>query len=130
MGGKLPDISHFDPVNVPHLLQNLLLIGVEGVAEERRFKIRVMGSSIVDCYGFEGTNHYVEDCVEGQAYDVLKSNLLHIIETCEPILVRKIIPANDAGHTSCESIYLPYLCEKGEVGRILIVKDFHSNYRL
>lgn len=129
-GGELPNITRFDPVNVPHLLQNILLIGVEGVAENRRFKIRVMGSSIVDCYGFEGTNHYVEDCVEGQALEVLISTLVHIIETCEPILVRKMIPANDVGLTSCECIYLPYLCEKGEVGRILVVKDFHSGYRL
>jgi|GEM_PF-6432815 len=124
--GGMPKMSRFDPVQMSLLLKNIMMIGVEGRPPALRFKIRVMGTSLVECYGFEGTNRYVEDCLDPKTCASFMKNLLHVVESSEPLLVRKTLPENERGHKSCESIYLPYGCDQGRVGKVLVVKEFRS----
>jgi len=122
--GAMPKMSRFDPVQMSFLLKNIMMIGVEYSPPAVRFKIRVMGTSLVECYGFEGTNRYVEDCLDPKTCTLFKKGLLHVVESSEPLLVRKTLPENERGYKSCESIYLPYGCDQGKVGKVLVVKEF------
>lgn len=116
-GRSMPSRADIDPVDIPRLLPNLLLIDVE--PDTRRLKVRVAGTAVVEMYGSDYTGQYLDEiefgdrraavlfdytsCLEsGQAYAAEHSfwtgrGISHRIE-------RVILPLSDDGETVSQLI--------------------------
>lgn len=60
---RIPPRSAFDPVQVPRLLPNLILLDVE--PETRRLIVRVLGTRVASIYGRDYTGQYLDEIYFG-----------------------------------------------------------------
>ncbi len=58
-GGKLPGRRDFDPLAVPHLLPNVMLLDVVG--QPPRFRYRLVGTRMVDALGSDLTGRWLDE---------------------------------------------------------------------
>ena len=58
-GRAMPARSDIDPVDIPRLLPNLLLLDVE--PGTGRLKVRVAGTTVVEMYGSDYTGRYLDE---------------------------------------------------------------------
>lgn len=75
-GRDMPARTDIDPVDIPRLLPNLLLLDVE--PDTGRLKIRVAGTTIVDMYGSDYTGRYLDEIEFGDR----RAAVLHDYTTC------------------------------------------------
>lgn len=84
--GKLPGRQHIDPVEIPDLLPFLMLIDVlPRQAAQPRYRMRLIGTEVVELHGRECTGLFVEDVLPAadseailQGYDeILRSKEAH-----------------------------------------------------
>lgn len=61
-GPVLPGRQHFDPIDVPRALRNLVLTEVE--REPFRFRVRLMGTAVVAAFGADYTGTYLDQSIE------------------------------------------------------------------
>jgi len=61
-GDRLPGRDHFDPLDVPTLLPNLLLVDVE--RDPYRFRCRLMGTTVVKAFRADHTGQYLDDALD------------------------------------------------------------------
>lgn len=63
--GKLPGRQHIDPLDVPVLLPNLVLLDVvePESAGAPRFRVRLAGGTLVDLIGVNPTGQFIDDYV-------------------------------------------------------------------
>ena len=57
-GSHLPGRQHFDPIDVPWALRNLVLTDVE--RDPFRFRVRLMGTAVVAAFGADYTGAYLD----------------------------------------------------------------------
>lgn len=81
--------SRFDLMEIYPLAPYCLLIEVEQPA--RQFKIRFVGTEIVNMYGSETTGKYIHELNLGPVKDPLLENCLRLIETRTPQWSRTLI---------------------------------------
>jgi len=56
--GALPSRADFDPADFPNVLSHLVLVDVEEAP--RRYRVRVVGTAVVDATGRDGTGDYYD----------------------------------------------------------------------
>lgn len=111
-GRAMPARADIDPVDIPRLLPNLLLLDVE--PDTGRLKVRVAGTSVVEMYGSDYTGCYLDEIEFGDRraavlYDYatcLQTRQLYVSEhsfwTGRDItyrVERVILPLSDDGET-------------------------------
>lgn len=57
--GRLPRRCDFDPCEIPHLLPHITIFDV--VRNPMRFRIRLVGTAIVDAMGFDTTGQWLDE---------------------------------------------------------------------
>lgn len=75
-GRAMPTRTAIDPIDIPRLLPNLLLLDVEPGAG--RLKIRVAGTTVVEMYGSDYTGRYLDEIDFGDR----RAAVLHDYSTC------------------------------------------------
>ncbi|MGH6914064.1 MAG: PAS domain-containing protein, partial [Geminicoccales bacterium] len=81
-GRPMPARRDVDPVEIPDLLPNIVLLDVVG-GQPRRFRLRLMGTAITDRLG-ENTGRYLDDIGLGTAYGEIAANYGKCVRTREP----------------------------------------------
>lgn len=81
---SLPSRQHFDPINIPRLLKNVILTEVE--RDPYRFKVRVLGTIIADAFGKDFTGKYMDEVFDGHAASLSHSLRVQVVETGLPCL--------------------------------------------
>ncbi|MEQ8395988.1 PAS domain-containing protein [Thalassobaculum sp.] len=61
-GTRLPGRQDFDPLDIPKVLKHLVLVDVE--RDPFRFRIRLMGTAVVDAFGNDFTDSYLDEVFE------------------------------------------------------------------
>ncbi len=69
--GQLPARVDFDPIDFPAVLSHLVLVDVE--PSPRRFRVRLVGTAVVDANGRDGTGDYYDE-IAGTAVAVDRAN--------------------------------------------------------
>ncbi|MGH7033628.1 MAG: PAS domain-containing protein [Stellaceae bacterium] len=57
-GRAMPRRGNLDPIEIPLLLPNIMLVDVE---EPRRFRYRLIGTDCAQSHGFDATGRYVDE---------------------------------------------------------------------
>lgn len=117
-GTQLPARRDFDPAAVPHALRSISLTDVE--RDPWRFRLRLMGTSVVEAFGRDFTGRYLHEALEGfeQSYPYA-----HRVEVAE-----RGMPSYWHGYGTLpfrldfapiERIYLPFAADGARVDVIL-----------
>lgn len=61
--GVLPGRQHLEPLNIPQFLQNIRLVEVYG--RPFRFRVRLMGTGIVEHFGQDHTGKWLDEVFPG-----------------------------------------------------------------
>ncbi|MBM3534079.1 MAG: PAS domain-containing protein [Alphaproteobacteria bacterium] len=103
----LPGRRNFDPVNVPRLLPNIWLVDVE--REPVRFRIRLLGSALVDVGPSVRVGALVDECIPNLRAQVQVNQLLMWAVTTRSPAWRNGPPIVDHDRyvTSAEVLVLP-----------------------
>lgn len=75
-GRPMPSRADFDPIDIPRLLPNLILMDVE--PNTRRLKVRVAGTTVVEMYGSDYTGRYLDEIDFGDR----RAAVLYDYNTC------------------------------------------------
>lgn len=75
-GRRMPARADIDPLDIPRLLPNLLLLDVK--AETGRLKVRVAGTHVVEMYGSDYTGRYLDEIEFGDR----RAAVLHDYAAC------------------------------------------------
>ncbi len=75
-GRPMPSRADFDPIDIPRLLPNLILIDVD--QDTQRLKVRVAGTTVVEMYGSDYTGRYLDEIDFGDR----RAAVLYDYNTC------------------------------------------------
>src|SRR5690349_12332502 len=64
-GTSMPRRADIDPVEIPSLLQHLMLVDV---LANGRFRYRLIGTGNVEAQGIDATGHYLDEVLPGPEY--------------------------------------------------------------
>ena len=78
-GTSLPGRQHFDPLNIPRLLKNVILTDVE--RDPYRFKVRVLGTIIADAFGKDFTGQYMDEVFDDHRASLSHTMRVSVVET-------------------------------------------------
>ncbi len=110
---RLPSRTAIDPVEIPSLLANIMLVDVEG--SPRRFRCRLVGSAIVDFVGHNCKGCLVEDMGlnDGEDRDARLRDFHAVVEKREPVCARRSVTDLEGRKFLYERMLLP-LASDGE----------------
>lgn len=122
-GSTLPGRRHFDPLDNPHLLQNLWLIDVS--REPLRFRFRLIGTALVNFIGRDCTGMWFDEVYENFSDSGLFQCLRRCVEYAEPQYRRRpIIIDASPPNIEAEQVYLPLAADGRNVDMILAMTVF------
>jgi len=81
-GRPMPSRADFDPIDIPRLLPNLLLMDVE--PGTGRLKVRVAGTTVVEMYGSDYTGRYLDEIEFGDRRAAVLHDYTTCVETRQP----------------------------------------------
>ena len=123
-GGQLPARSGFDPMAVPLLLPNIMLLDVVG--RPPRFRYRVIGTRIVDALGGDLTGQWLDEAHARGGRKPVFPAYEKVVAEAAPQWRRG--PPHFASYidkcTGMERVFLPLASNGRDVDMILIVAVF------
>jgi len=72
----MPRRGDLDPIEIPLLLPNIMLVDVE---EPRRFRYRLIGTDCTQSHGFDATGRYLDEVLRDMAY---RTFVIALYEEC------------------------------------------------
>lgn len=119
-GTCLPGRQHFDPINVPRLLKNIVLTEVE--RDPYRFKVRVLGTVVADIFGRDFTGKYMDEVFQEHGASLSHKLRVEAVETGLPCL-RPTGPGTFTGLNIAplEGVHLPLAADGVTVDHLLSI---------
>jgi hypothetical protein len=102
---RAPARADLDPVEIPALMPHILLIDVE--AAPRRFRVRLMGTSVVNGLGRDLTGRYLDELTLNEIQRAMFAEYRHVAETGEPACATWEYTRDDGRHVHFERLVLP-----------------------
>ena len=118
--GNLPGRQDLDPVDIPELLPNIMLVDVLRREGRFRFRFRLMGEQQVYVAGRNMAGEFVEDGLERGASDVIK-RFRRIVRRRRPHFWRHNFLTEEKKHCVYESVALPLASDGAVVDMIAAV---------
>lgn len=104
-GGALPSRSDLDPIDIPDLLKNLVLVDVEHAPV--RFRVRLSGTRVDDMFGRNYTGCYLDDIHSGYFERDILQDYAEVVALKRPHLASRSILLKDASWLHYERLLLP-----------------------
>lgn len=119
----LPGRQHFDPVDVPELLANLRLMDVEG--DPPRFRIRVMGTRLVEYFGSDHTGRWYNELFANFDQSATHVGFIDTIRTKQPDWRRGNPALNyEKKFMTLERVFLPFARDGKTVDMLMTIMLF------
>lgn len=120
----LPLRSDIDPVDIPALLADVILLDVETAPQ--RFRFRLVGTRMSELFGRDPTGRYLDEpWSRGEAASLLEP-LREAVEGARPLAVFGTMAWDNGARVDLEWLFLPLGNARGEVSMILAGADFFS----
>jgi hypothetical protein len=119
--GRLPARADFDPLAVPYVLGDIVLVDV--LAEPPQFRFRLIGTNIIAKYGVELTGKPVEDFPEPEARAVALARCREVMTGKQAIHSERRVVL-DGRTWSYSALWLPFATDGSEVDMILCAQIF------
>lgn len=104
-GRRMPARPDIDPIEIPRLLSNLVLVSVSGAPPNFRF--RLVGTEIVARYGMELTGRDLGDIDLGAEIDSVRSQYEETARDAAPTYCRHSFETKGGKYHSYERLLLP-----------------------
>ncbi len=105
--GRLPARKDIDPIDIPNLLPWLSLIETDWSSDAPRFRIRLVGSGVVDRFGRDATGLWFEDAYDEEVCAQQVAMYTQIVTTAWPSLSRPTPPIRDREHIVSNRLIVP-----------------------
>ena len=105
--GRLPARKDFDPIDIPNLLPGLSLIEAVWSQDAPRFRIRLVGTGVVEHFGRDATGLWFEDAYDAEVCARQVADYTQIATTARPSLTQPIAPIPDREHIVCHRLVVP-----------------------
>ncbi len=120
---SMPARRDIDPVEVPTLLPNLLLIDII----DDRYRFRLVGSELVYAYGRDYTRHYADEFFE----DSRAKNIIEVYgmvrDARQPVFMRSRYQTTRDRDLIANRLYLPLSADDHNVNMILGALTFETD---
>ncbi|NIA67634.1 PAS domain-containing protein [Pelagibius litoralis] len=116
-GRQAPARSDVDPRAMPRILPHLGLFDVEN--DPRRYRVRLMGTNVVEWYGCDVTGHYLDEIDLGLNPGTVFSILDHVVRSMTPAHMVSEYTKQDGRRIRCERIVLPLSDNQRQVNMLL-----------
>lgn len=123
-GCAMPSRSDIDPLEIPQLLPNLLICQVEPNTE--RFKVRLVGTRIVEFYGGDYTGRYFDEVDFGDRRQAVLSAYRDCIRSKQPSVQAHMFWNVRGLHYRVERLILPLSDDQEHVNKVLAGISFDS----
>lgn len=118
--GELPGRRHLDPNDIPDLLDSVALIDV--ARDPIRFRLRLVGTRIVDFRGCDGTGKWMDEALPGFAGTDSYRQYVEVAETGEPRWIYgQASVSRDRRRGNRERILLPLAADGQTVDMLLVL---------
>ncbi|NKB57712.1 MAG: PAS domain-containing protein [Alphaproteobacteria bacterium] len=116
-GRDMPSRSNFDPVDIPHLLPNLILIDVE--RDPLRFRIRLYGTAIAGLRGRDLTGCYLDEPNVSNIVDLAVQANMQVVENKQPTYIDAPYPHHSGRFGHFYRLGLPLSANGTDVDMII-----------
>lgn len=113
----MPSRADFDPVDIPHLLPNIILIDVE--RDPLRFRIRLYGTAIGSLRGRDLTGHYLDEPKVSNIVDLAVQANTELVENRQPSYIHAPYPHYTGKFGHFYRLALPLSANGTDVNMIL-----------
>lgn len=115
---RLPGREQFDPSEVPTALGGMVLTEVE--RDPYRFRIRLMGTAVVQAFGKDFTGKYLDEVLPGVRDTVIHADRVQVAETGLPSYLHGTASMPfKLDFAPLERVYLPFATDGERVDMIL-----------
>lgn len=124
-GGKpTPAFADFDPMAVPRLLPNVILLGVKPDGSD--FQYRIIGETVLKHLLGNYTGQWVSDLAHQTPPSQVHDCLTEAFSARAPVWADSPYIGRNDSFVTKEEIILPFLGDDGAVSRLLVLLEFHS----
>lgn len=117
-GDRIPARADFDPLSVPRVLPSLVLTDVE--RDPYRFRVRVMGTAVVEAMGEDFTGRYLDEVWPNADEQLLVRHRVEVVESGLPNYRYGVSPTSfRLDFAALERVFLPFAANGEDVDVIL-----------
>jgi len=117
-GDRIPSREAFDPLDVRKVLPHLVLTDVE--RDPYRFRVRLMGTAVVDAMGGDFTGRYLDEVFPDAEHQLLIRDRIEVAETGLPNYRHGKSPTRfRLDFAALERVFLPFASDGRTVDQIL-----------
>lgn len=119
--GSVPQRRDIDPIELPDLLPNLLLLDVE--ADPLRFRYRLVGTRIVDFSYHDFTGTYLDEAGWAEQEGFTRA-FTDVVNERRPTAGFYTWELRSGATGTCEFALFPLSDEQGAITRVLAIEDY------
>lgn len=114
--GHLPGRQNIDPVEIPSLLSNTVLIDVhhDDAGSTHRYKYRLAGSAIAEVLGIELTGQWLHEFYDQATASEIREIFEHVVNNSEPYVNRREKAASSSKDHICYDVLVLPLASDGQ----------------
>lgn len=121
---RFPARNDIDPLEIPQLLSNIVLVDVLP-SPERQFRFRLVGTAVVQLYGADFTGQTLDEIETGNLQDIIRAGYQQVLETSAPCFQQGDVHYQDRFWVHYRRIILP-LGEREDRPDMLLAGVFFS----
>lgn len=119
--GKLPGRQHIDPLEIPDLLCHLVIHDIVPQANgNRRYRIRLAGTKVVELFGSDGTRQFLDERLPSPKGTLILGHFDRVVETKQPHYFEGKLSRGEREHILIQRICFP-LARNGEDVDMLVL---------
>ncbi len=124
LAGRLPARKDIDPIDIPGLLPWLTLIEVDWSQAPPRFRIRLVGTGVVNRFGRDATGLWFEDIYEADVYETQMDYYTQVATDGVPSLTEPIPPIREREFIKCQRLVVPLSADGERVDQLISILSF------
>lgn len=117
--GRLPGRQDIHPEEIAGLLPYLMLYDVLSTSDGNRYRIRLMGTHVVEMFGPGETGHFLDEVADPTGYPAIRHRLDEVVASRQPSFGRARVVRAERDFIEFNHITLP-LAQDGETVDMLI----------
>jgi hypothetical protein len=117
--GRLPGRQHIDPLEIPRLLAHIALYDVVRVADDFRFRYRLVGTGVAEALGADHTGRFIDEIMAPEPYEPLHAAYSQLARQHTPQYWQRNLPFADRDFLAVQRLGLP-LAADGETVDMII----------
>jgi hypothetical protein len=121
-GRRMPRRSELDPIEIPQLLPNIMIVEV---VDNERFRFRLVGTAIVQAFGQDSTGRFLDEITNGEYRDFILGVYRGVCRHGRPVFAASEFVTSKGYAVIANRLMLPLSEDGSAVDRIIGIHLFH-----